>query len=108
MLLIFGIGFIKSCLKENKSYFVNVSSKRAEIKVVGSVQGVFFRAGVKAEAERLGLSGWARNEPDGTVNPHTKRALRFARIFFCARYGVGVKIMAEGEEESLQKIGGMG
>jgi len=35
--------------------------------VSGRVQGVFFRASTQAEAERLGLQGWVRNEPDGTV-----------------------------------------
>lgn len=35
--------------------------------VEGRVQGVFFRAGVKAEAMRLGLRGYARNLPDGRV-----------------------------------------
>ncbi len=35
--------------------------------VSGQVQGVFFRASTQAEAERLGVKGWVRNEPDGTV-----------------------------------------
>lgn len=35
--------------------------------VSGRVQGVFFRASAKAEAERLGLHGYARNLADGRV-----------------------------------------
>jgi acylphosphatase len=35
--------------------------------VSGRVQGVFFRASTKAEAERLGLRGYARNLADGRV-----------------------------------------
>jgi len=35
--------------------------------VHGEVQGVFFRDGCREEAERLGVSGWVRNEGDGTV-----------------------------------------
>jgi acylphosphatase len=35
--------------------------------VEGKVQGVFFRAYTRDEAERLGLSGWVRNRPDGSV-----------------------------------------
>jgi acylphosphatase len=35
--------------------------------VSGCVQGVFFRASTRAEAERLGLTGSARNLADGRV-----------------------------------------
>ena len=35
--------------------------------VPGRVQGVFFRANTATEAERLGLTGWAINLPDGRV-----------------------------------------
>jgi acylphosphatase len=37
------------------------------IRISGRVQGVFYRASARAEAERLGLSGFVRNEPDGSV-----------------------------------------
>ena len=40
---------------------------RASILVSGRVQGVFFRASAQAEAQRLGLSGWVQNLPDGRV-----------------------------------------
>lgn len=35
--------------------------------VSGRVQGVFFRAWTREQAEELGLDGWVRNRPDGTV-----------------------------------------
>jgi len=35
--------------------------------VSGHVQGVFFRASARQEALSLGLTGWARNLPDGRV-----------------------------------------
>jgi acylphosphatase len=31
------------------------------------VQGVFFRAETRARAESLGVAGWVRNAPDGSV-----------------------------------------
>ena len=39
----------------------------ARFVVSGRVQGVFFRASTRAEAQRLGLRGLARNLPDGDV-----------------------------------------
>ncbi len=33
----------------------------------GRVQGVGFRAFVRSQGRSLGLDGWTRNEPDGTV-----------------------------------------
>lgn len=40
---------------------------RRRVVVRGDVQGVGFRANARAEARRLGLGGFARNLPDGTV-----------------------------------------
>ena len=42
-------------------------SKRIHVIVEGRVQGVFFRAYTRDEAVRLGLCGWVRNRPDGSV-----------------------------------------
>lgn len=35
---------------------------------VGRVQGVGFRMFVRENANKLGLSGWVKNMPDGTVD----------------------------------------
>ena len=35
--------------------------------VSGKVQGVFYRASARHQAEQLGLTGYARNLPDGRV-----------------------------------------
>lgn len=55
--------------------------KHLNIKIYGRVQGIFFRATAKDEAEKLGIFGFARNEDEGTVY-----------------------IEAEGEEENLNKF----
>jgi len=41
-----------------------------EVRVTGRVQGVSFRWYAVREARRLGLAGWVRNEPDGSVAAH--------------------------------------
>jgi acylphosphatase len=43
------------------------SSVRRRVRASGRVQGVFFRDSVRREADRRGVSGWARNCSDGTV-----------------------------------------
>ena len=55
---------------------------RAHIIVRGRVQGVFFRANMKEEADRLGVKGWVRNLPDG----------------------YSVEAVVEGDEESVKRL----
>lgn len=40
---------------------------RAEIRVSGRVQGVWFRQSTKQTAQKLGVCGWVSNRPDGSV-----------------------------------------
>ena len=40
---------------------------RAELKITGRVQGVFYRHSTKETAIQLGLTGWAKNCSDGSV-----------------------------------------
>jgi acylphosphatase len=37
------------------------------VRVTGRVQGVFFRAWTRDEAKALGVTGWVRNDADGSV-----------------------------------------
>jgi acylphosphatase len=46
---------------------VQEERKAVLVRISGRVQGVSFRIWMRDEAERLGLSGWVRNEPDGSV-----------------------------------------
>lgn len=55
--------------------------ERLSIRIFGFVQGVGFRFDSSHYASRLGLSGWVKNEPDGSVS-----------------------IIAEGETASLQNF----
>ncbi|MEQ8534585.1 MAG: acylphosphatase [Imperialibacter sp.] len=38
-----------------------------QIRVVGKVQGVFYRASTKTVADELGVKGWVKNEVDNSV-----------------------------------------
>ena len=41
--------------------------KHANIKIYGLVQGIFFRATAKQEADKLNITGFAKNKEDGSV-----------------------------------------
>jgi acylphosphatase len=42
--------------------------REIQARIYGRVQGVSFRYYTRLEAQRLGLTGWAKNEADGTVS----------------------------------------
>lgn len=44
-----------------------MAEKAVAARITGKVQGVWYRAWTQQEATRLGLRGWVRNCPDGSV-----------------------------------------
>jgi acylphosphatase len=44
-----------------------VESARLHVRVHGLVQGVYFRDTARQTARALGVTGWVRNLPDGSV-----------------------------------------
>ena len=61
---------------------------RRRLRVTGRVQGVWYRASAEREAGRLGVSGFVRNERDGsvTVEVEGRRAAVAAMEAWC---GIG-------------------
>ncbi len=58
------------------------------VRVTGLVQGVFFRAWTRDEARRLGIAGWVRNCPDGSVEAHLEgEADKVERMIALLRQG---------------------
>jgi acylphosphatase len=46
------------------------TGRAVDVVVTGRVQGVSFRYYAERTARRLGVTGWVRNEPDGSVAAH--------------------------------------
>jgi acylphosphatase len=46
---------------------MKMGQKRIQMIVSGRVQGVYFRASAQREARLLGVTGYVRNRPDGSV-----------------------------------------
>ncbi len=44
-----------------------MSAVRAAVRVTGRVQGVWFRQSTKLTADKFGVVGWVRNNPDRSV-----------------------------------------
>jgi len=44
-----------------------VEKNRVRLVITGRVQGVYFRASTLRQATMLGLTGWVKNCPDGSV-----------------------------------------
>ena len=60
--------------------------RRVRIVVRGVVQGVAYRASTRYQAIELGLTGWVRNLPDGSVELEAQ-GLRTAELEAWTRHG---------------------
>ncbi|MFH0737172.1 MAG: acylphosphatase [Candidatus Micrarchaeota archaeon] len=73
---------------------------RLRLIIHGDVQGVFFRAGAETEAKRLGLVGWVKNLPDGSVETMAEgernALLRF--LDWCSHGPAGASVSAVEKE----------
>ena len=49
-----------------------MTATAVQVSVSGRVQGVAFRWEAQHAAENLGVTGWVRNEPDGSVAAHVE------------------------------------
>ncbi len=60
---------------------------RARVVIDGRVQGVAYRFETQYAAERIGVNGWVRNRPDGTVQAlfEGERARVEEMIAWCRR-----------------------
>lgn len=57
-------------------------ARRLSLRFVGQVQGVGFRWTSSMVAKRLGLTGWVRNNPDGSVSAEIQGADSHVGAFF--------------------------
>ena len=62
--------------------------RRLVAEVFGRVQGVGFRYFVRTAATRLGVTGWVRNDRDGSVRVEAEgSALRLNQLLEALRHG---------------------
>jgi len=75
--------------------------RRVRAIVTGLVQGVAFRASTVGEARRLGLTGWVRNQGDGSVELEAQgdQARVAAVLAWCAHGPPAARVTAVSIEE---------
>lgn len=79
---------------------------RYRIKVKGKVQGVFYRSSTQAKAKELGLSGWVKNEEDGSVLIEAEgEEQKLEKLIDWCRQGPGAAVVNDVEYQELEPQG---
>ncbi|HEX8349856.1 MAG TPA: acylphosphatase [Hymenobacter sp.] len=85
-----------------------MSVKHHTFRIYGHVQGVFFRQSSQQEARKLGLSGYAHNEPDGSVLIEAEGSAEALKAFeaWCRQGSAAARVdrveVATGEAQGYQ------
>ncbi|MBF0145094.1 MAG: acylphosphatase [Magnetococcales bacterium] len=76
--------------------------------ITGRVQGVRYRASTQKRARELGVSGWVRNRPDGTVEALVSGPGQpvEALIDWCRQGPPGARVVHVGVGECLEPVTG--
>ncbi len=78
---------------------------RVRLKVLGRVQGVFYRQSTADQARLLGLRGWVANEPDGSVQIDAQGAIeKLESLIIWCRKGPPSAKVENLEIEWLQEL----
>lgn len=79
------------------------------VRVTGRVQGVFFRAWTCEQADVLGVAGWVRNRPDGSVEAYVEgERLPVERLIERLREGPPSAAVSQVKVEEVQPSGAVG
>jgi acylphosphatase len=72
----------------------SADTARAHLIIRGRVQGVYYRASMLQEAQKLGLKGWVRNRSDGSVEAVAEGPNRHLEdlISWCRQGPPGAKV----------------
>jgi acylphosphatase len=79
------------------------------VTVHGEVQGVSFRDYCAQEARRLGVLGWVRNEPDGTVTAYLEGGRTAVRelVDWCREGPPSARVFSL-DEQTVEPLGATG
>ncbi|PWC39294.1 acylphosphatase [Azospirillum sp. TSO35-2] len=83
--------------------------KAVRARIIGRVQGVWYRGWTVETATGLGLSGWVRNRSDGTVEAlFAGPADAVDRMLAACRRGPGAAVVRDVVTEPAQDVGATG